>query len=293
MKSPVLCLFASLTIAAGCANWNASNESSSQPFVLAKSRMSPRSVGIEIAVAQLDATQAEQLQQLLRTIDQQELSLETRKQLDRNGLTCGIMSTRPPAVFHDLLEPYTPDPDSVDIAARPLALAGKLDPISRLLIHQRISNQDGEVYPVGTSDPYADLTWTVNHADQSLSGQASSARCFFDVTTFPNSDGSAILKLVPVIRHGKEVTRIEVAEGSFVMDRGQRRSNLDDIGFEIQLQTGQTLIIAANNPFADGGAERDLLGPILLGSERSDETRLLLVRLVQTQMDDLFDRSLR
>lgn len=293
MKSPVLCLLASLTFAVGCANWDTSNELSRQPFSLAKSRMSPRSVGIEIAVAQLDATQAEPLQRLLSSVDQQKLSLETRQRLDRNGLTCGIMSTRPPAVFHDLLEPYLPDPDSVDLAARPLALAGKLDPVSRLLIHQRISNQDGEIYPVGASDLYSNLTWVVNHADHSSPGQANQARCFFDITTFPNSDGSATLKLVPVIRHGKDVTRIEVAEGSFVMDRGQRRSSLDEIAFEIQLQTGQTLIIAANNPPTSSGTEPGLLGPLLLGSDGSNETRLLLVRLVQTQMDDLFDRSLR
>ena len=203
------------------------------------------------------------------------------------------MSTRAPAEFHNLLEPYVPDPDSVDVAARPLALAGKLDPISRLLIHQRISNQDGEVYPVGTSDMYEELAWAVFHNEHIEEGRAERARCFFDVTTFPNSDGTATLKLVPVIRHGKEVPRIEVAEGAFVMDRGQRRTNLDEIGFEVPLRTGQTLIVAANSRFFSTDSPSDQLGPRLLGSARSDQTRLLLVRLVQTQMDDLFDRSLR
>ena len=289
----VLTFLALLTIATGCANWNTNNDPTPQAFGLTKSRMSARSVGIEIAVAQVDASQTAQLQELLATLDQQKLPLETRQQLDRNGLTCGIMSTRAPAVFHDLLEPFTPDPDSVDIAARPLALAGKLDPISRLLIHQRISNADGEVYPVGTSDQYADLAWIVHQASQHLPGEAHAARCFFDITTFPNSDGSAKLKLMPVIRHGKEVSRIEVAEGSFVMDRGQRRKQLEPVSFEIQLRAGQTLIVAATQPFADRAKENSTLGPLLLGSDRSDETRLLLVRLVQTQMDDLFDRSLR
>ena len=293
MKSLVFWLLVSLTAVGGCANWNASDDATTRPFEMAKSRMSPGTVGIEIAVAQLDATQTAQQQELLGTIDQQKLSLETRKQLDRNGLSCGIMSTRPPAVFHDLVKPFVPHPDAVDIAARPLALAGKLEPVSRLLIHQRISNQDGEVYPVGTSDLYANLEWAVHHADRVERDESETARCFFDITTFPNSDGSVTLKLVPVIRHGNEVPRIEVAEGSFLMDRGQRRSNLEKVGFEISLRTGQTLIVSATHPFSEDAAKDELLGPLLLGSKSPDETRLLLVRLVQTQMDDLFDRSLR
>ena len=186
-----------------------------------------------------------------------------------------------------------PDPESLDIAARPLALAGLLDPVSRLLLHQRVSKPSGEIYPVGTSDLHDHVEWVVNQVDQQVSGEADLARAFFDITTYPNSDGSVTLKLNPVIRHGEEIQRIGVAAGSFVMDRGQRQISLDEVGFTIPLRSGQTVIIAANDPFHDHGPTYGRLGPLLLGSENPDETRLLLVRLVQTQMDDLFDYSVQ
>lgn len=292
--SSVASLAVLLILVSGCANWNGSNETSSRSsFNLANSRMSPGSVGIEIAVAQLDANQMPQLDQLMGTLDQQKFPLEVRQKLDRNGLTCGIMSTRPPAVLHELLEPYMPDPESLDIAARPLALAGLLDPVSRMLLQQRISNQNGEVYPVGTSDIYEQMEWVLHHSDQQVPGDASVARCFFDITTFANSDGSVTLKLAPVIRHGSEIPRIGVADGSFVMDRRQRQVNLDEVAFKIQLRPGQTLVVVANDPFRDHQTAQNRLGPLLLGSEQPDETRLLLVRLVQTQMDDLFDYTVQ
>ena len=100
MKSLVLWLLLSLVAFAGCANWSANNDPSSSALNLNQARMSPGSVGIEIAVAQLNFHQADQLDQLLGVIDQQKLPLEVRRQLDRNGLVCGIMSARPPAVFH-------------------------------------------------------------------------------------------------------------------------------------------------------------------------------------------------
>lgn len=255
--------------------------------------MSPGSVLIEIAVAQLESDQSSQLEQLLASIDQQKLSLEVRQQLDRNGLTCGIMSSRPPGAFNELLQPFVPDPESLDIAARPLALAGLLDPVSRLLLHQRVSNQNGDVYPVGISDVYDHVEWTVNYADHQVPAQADLARAFFDITTYPNADGSVKLKLNPVIRHGEKVQRIGVADGSFVMDRGQRQIDLDEVGFSVELRPGQTLVIAANEPFLDRGRDRSQVGQAFLGSEKSDETRLLLIRLVQTQMDDLFDYSIQ
>jgi hypothetical protein len=287
----VLTFLATLTITTGCANWNANNEPGSSKLNLNNSRMSPGSVEIEIAVAQLDSDQADDLEQLLGTIDQQKLSLDIRQQLDRNGLACGIMSSRPPATFYELLEPFVPDPETLDIAARPLALAGLLDPVSRLLLHQRISNQNGDVYPVGTSDLYDHIEWTVVHPNHQVAGEANLARAFFDLTTYPNSDGSVTLKLSPVIRHGEKIQQISVADGSFVMDRGQRQIRLDEVGFSIQLRAGQTLVVAADKPFLDHSSENAPLGKMLLGSENANETRLLLVRLVQTQMDDLFNYS--
>ena len=294
MKSLVLWPLIFLIAVAGCANWSADTEPrSSSTFNLNNSRVSPGSVGIEIAVAQVDSDQAAQLENLLGTIDQQKLTLDVRQKLDRNGLRCGIMSARPPAVFHELLQPFVPDPESVDIAARPFALAGLLDPVSRLLLHQRLSNQSDEGYPIGTSDLYEHVEWIVNHSDHEVAGEASSARCFFDLTTYPSPDGSVTLKLAPVIRHGEEIPRIGVADGSFVMDRGQRQVNLEEVEFKVQLRSGQTLVIAANDPFPDRGPVQNRLGQLLLGSDKPGETRLLLVRLVQTQMDDLFNYSVQ
>lgn len=289
----VLAFITALAITSGCANWNANNETRSRAFSLNSSTTSLDSVSIEIAVAQLDSDQATQLEQLLGMLDQQKLSLDIRQQLDRNGLVCGIMSSRPPAVFHELLRPFMPDPETLDIAARPLALAGLLDPVSRLLVHQRVSNRGGEAYPVGTSDVFDHVEWAVNHSAGQTPGEASQARCFFDITTYPNSNGSITLDLTPVIRHGETIPQIGVADGSFVMNRGQRQVNLDDVGFKIQLRVGQTLVMAATDPFSDLGPAQNQLGRLLLSSEKPDETRLLLVRLVQTQMDDSFDYAVK
>lgn len=307
-----LAIWMQLWLFAGCANWNP-EEATHRQFRFPEIRLSKDAVALEIGVAQLDEEQIADLEAFWSTLDQQTLSLSRRRQLDRNGLRVAIMSTRAPAAFNELMSPVLPDPQSLGPLGKHLASEKKLQPVSRLLVHQRISNRAGESHAVATSDAQQSLACTLRDHEGSRVITATNATGIFEVTTFPNPDGSVRLSIAPKLRQGDFRRRFSVAEGSFILDQGQATTELQPLNFDLELGVGETMLVAATWPShfgAEEDAEGDLPGDVLfhvhqVQSDSNDiaETndngtqnptgpqRVLLVRLVQTQMDDLFERS--
>ena len=149
MRAPTLAIIFAMTVV-GCANWQPESLTK-QPFTFPRNRPALDTVGIEVAVAEVSHDQLATLEAFWRTLDAQELPLETRQKLDRNGLRCGIMSTQPSADFQELVKPRLPDLDTLDEVGKRMAAAGRIPPVSPLLLHQRVSNQEAQRYPVGVS----------------------------------------------------------------------------------------------------------------------------------------------
>ena len=279
----------------GCAPWEKPDKKSTLTFP--KTRIAVDAVGLELGVVQLDSDQSETFEQFWGLLDQQELPLELRKRLDQNGIRAAIMSSHPPALLHDLVEPKPIRMDKLTELEKQLHAKGLLREKQRMIAHERISSREGQSRPVATSGNHAEISWIIRNGDKQTVGSDKSVRGVISVTSYPQGDGSVRLVFKPEIHHGRIRHRIGAAEHAFLMKESQAVTPVDDLKFAVTLRSGESIVIAPTQDVAD-------LGKLLFGnSDIASESdvavaqasrpthRILLVRVVQTQMDDLFSES--
>jgi len=325
-------------------------------------------VGLEIGIAQLDTGQTEAIDRFWRALDQQELSLEARQQLDRHGLKVAIMSQRPPSDFASLVNPRQVVLEELDGFQRELYLRGKLKASQRMLVHDRISNRQGQSHSIPTSMPHPSLSWTIQAPPTEDSQGASSAasaknvRGVFAIRTYPQGDGSVQVVVQPQIHHGDVTQQYGATANGYKYEHQQTVAAPESLEFDVSLRSGETLVIgptaeviqlghlffgeidpdqdesltaAADELLAQASSnielkpEQDHLPEVSLPKLSIDESkfdsivsaldvndidesfkrslgtdlkpaarekpkplhRLLMIRVVQTQLDDLFDRQ--
>ena len=287
-------LFAlSATFVFGCAKLDQPTKKTSLTFP--KGRLASDAVGLEVGVAQLDSHQEETFESFWNLLDQQELPIELRKLLDQNGLRVAVMPIHPPSLLNELVDPKPVDPEKLNEFEKQLHAKKLLRPQPRMIIHDRISNREGQAHEVATSDVQGETSWVIRNGDEQTAGFGNQVRGMMSITTYPNGDGSVRLLLRPEIHHGQSRPRIGVGQRSFLVESSQHVTPVDELKFEVTLRPGESLVVAPTKDIAE-------LGGILLGSHgnavgNSDSKRavpthrILMVRVVQTQMDDLFGKS--
>lgn len=252
--------------------------------------MAPDAVGLELGVAQLDSSQAESFEAFWNLLDHLELPLELRKQLDQNGLSAAIMAAHPPPMLGQLVAPPVVDPEDLTELEKQLHARGLLKPKPRMIIHDRISNREGQSHPIPVSELHAEASWIVRNGDRQTVGFGKQVQGIMAVTTYPQGDGSVRLIFHPEIHHGESRPRIVGGERSFLVESGKSVIPIHDLKLEVTLRAGESIIIAPTRDLSE-------LGKLLFGSSRPapEEARkifpthrILMVRVVQTQMDDLF-----
>jgi len=323
---------------------------------------------LEIGIAQIDTDQKETVKRFWRDLDQQELSLEARQQLDKHGLKAAVMSQRPPSDFGNLVSPREIVLEELDGFQKQLYLRGHLKPTERVLTHNQISTRQGRPHPIQTSVLHPSLSWTVEtpatFGDQAhpTRGSDTNVRGVMAIRTYPQGDGSVNVAIEPQIHHGDVTQRYGATANGFKFDEQQTVSALAALEFDVSLRAGETLVIgptaevtqlghlffgevdlsqddsltaAADQLLAEAALatkakpERDSPQDRLpeldideskfdsvvnkLGTNAIDETmsdllgvispatrekskplhRLLTIRVIQTQLDDLFDQQLK
>jgi hypothetical protein len=163
-----------------------------------------------------------------------------------------------------------------------------------MIAHERISNREGQAHPVTISETHSQANWTIRNGDRQTIGTGEFVRGVIAVKTFPQGDGTVRIVFAPEIHHGKPRHQIGVAERTFLHRQGQTISPVKDLEFEVTLRAGESIVVGPT-PDLDG------VGKLFFGSYALDEDvseqvegrpvsthRMLLIRVVQTQMDDLF-----
>jgi hypothetical protein len=288
-----LCFIIALLVSSlgvcGCARWELPEKKSRTIFP--KSRIALDAVGLEQGIAQLDSGQVESFELFWRSLDQQALPLELRKRLDQNGIRVAIMDSHAPAILHKLIEPKPIVVEELTELEKQLLAKGLLRKQQRMISHERISNREGEGHLISVSKFHPQISWVVRNGTKETPGFGESVRGMMMVTTFPQGDGSVRLIFEPEIHHGQ--WRPQIAQRSFLKESKQAVMRIDDLKFEVILRPGESIVIAPTQDVADlgklffgaGETEIELPGP----PNRSVPThRMLMIRVVQTQMDDLF-----
>jgi len=288
----------SITLGIGCAKIEQPVQSTSLTFP--KTRIAVDAVGLDIGVAQLDSSQSETFETFWGLLDQQELPLERRKILDQNGLRVAVMSSQAQPQLNQLIDPKEANPDQLNEFEKQLFAKGLMRPQPRLLSHERISNREGQAHKIETSEVHQEVSWIIQTGDQQTAGFGKLVRGMISVTTYPQGDGSVRLIVRPEIHHGQTRPRIGAGHGSFLVESTQFITPVDELKFELELRSGESVVIAPTNDVSD-------MGKILFGSHQPAQDvagldaavpnkpvsthRMVLIRVVQTQMDDLFSDS--
>lgn len=289
----VVCLLASVWACSGCSPIEPKPTAKGPKFGVA--RLTSDAVALEVGLVQLDDSQDQLFEQFWDLLDHQKLDLTFRRRLDENGLRVGVMPSQPPAAFLELVQPRPCDLESLDLVQQQLAQQGKLEAKTRMVVHQRVVNRRGEVYRLESSELHPTASWEIYREGHVVSGSGESVQSVWEISTSPQSDGTARVRLTPRLNFGPVRTTIGVGEQNFAYDSGQSGQLISDLALEVVLRPGETLVLA---PTADRSDLGKLCFDSLIPPEDPHRTpshlthRFLLVRLVQTQLDDLFGQAI-
>lgn len=254
------CVALGILISGGCAPLkDPSTTTGSNGFSITRSSMNPGAVAVQLAVVQLDSDQREMFEQYWGQLDQMKLPLPVRKMADDNGLRYAVMSPQVPNVLPQLLESRELDVSGLDDLKRQMAEAGLLKSPSRMVSHQRIENDTGEEYEITTSDVYPQKRWSIISGDEgALTGFGELVKGVYRFSSFPQTDGSVRLVMLPEIHHGVSKNRFDVSQRTFLLNESQIKTKVTPLEFTVDLKPGESLIVAPNG--TSGG-----IGDLLFG----------------------------
>lgn len=263
-------LGAMLALAGGCALWQ---DEVSEPPSLPQPKMASDTVVLEIAFVRLAGDALAQQDDMWRLIDEQPLAPETRRRLAENGLRAGVVSSQLPPLLRQLLEEK----------ADPLAVTGPgAAPLEGVAASQRqLQSRAGKRGVILAGGPHPKLSLLLYQDGTVTGGDFYDAQCLFALRTFPQGDGRVRLELIPEIEHGQSKQRWVGQDGAFRVEQSKDHKVLDKLKMELLIAPGDVLVVTST-------ADHKGLGKQFFASGAPGEQKVLMIRLAQTQYDDLF-----
>jgi hypothetical protein len=262
-----------LLTASGCARWVTTAKG---PSSLPRARLAPDAVVFDVAFAKLPALDAESYDAIFSATDEQPLAAELRRELAANGLRAGLLGQELPMKLRELLE-AKPDllaEQGEDVSASDLEITG---------VKRHLPVRAGRRCEIRASKEFPSLALLLNEEGTVRGEQLARAQCQFALKPYPQGDGRVRLELTPEITHGEEKTQWVGNQGSWMLHAGRERLVLDRLRLEPVLAPGQWLIVSTTKEI------KGLGGSYFVETAGSvAERRFMLIRLSQTQFDDLF-----
>lgn len=242
-------------------------------------------MAMEIVLVELPA---EEVGQLLRALtpylDHQAIDLDFRQLWDQNGLSAGILESNWPGVLRDALAPRTripPGMERFELTEDDLQKLAKEPPA---LLHKRMQFRNGESKELPLSDFYDEREWStlIDGDRESLNGRA--VRGWIQIRSQLAQGNSVEIQLTPKVTHGPMRQQVGVVESTLAYQTRQSERLYTQLPMKFHLSPGETVMVY-------GSGSSDDLGDLCLGSPHlaeGERRRFLLMRIVQTQHDDLF-----
>jgi hypothetical protein len=211
-----------------------------------------------------------------RAVDEQVVPAELRVELRRNGFRAGVLRGTVPEELRRRLEEQRSSAKEIDPENAPDSLTSSV---------QRLQSRSGKRSKLLMGEPVASLSILTPDGNR-LSGRTfQSAQCLLSVKSFARGDGSADLEITPEVEHGEARQRWlgQSHEGTYRLDANRERWQLDRLRCQFSLAPGQSIVLSCTAPPQGAGASffaRDSL--------ESGTRRVVLLRLAQTQVDELF-----
>lgn len=249
----------------GCSAWQPTESGGMVKLPAAK--MGRSSVGLEVATVTIPADHPELLSEILLQLDEQSVSPEQRATLARHGMRVGTLGTSIPEPINLLLL------EAADRRKHPTALNQAYADELKFVQCRRskpITTDIWSLREVKFSMP-ASGTKSERHYDQ--------AQCRLKMVAH-RKDGGASIRLTPEIASGPVKQQYVVQDLDFHLEAGRDVEAFDELGVELQLQSGEVLVMTSHD------WPEDSLGRAVFGT--AGFQKVFLVRLAQMQIDDLF-----
>lgn len=254
----------------GCSTWTASESPNGTPQ-LPRPQMSRDSVGIQIATVTLNHNQGRQLQETMRELDEQVMAVDQRRRLAANGIRAGTLDTQLPSAIRLLLL------EATHRREHPTA-----ETYNRSQDQQRfIQCRSEKRYVVRLWDPLDTLEIDHFDGDTTLRESFEDASGQMAVRCTPLGSRGATVRLTPEVEHGKVRQKFVPSGGAFHLVARREHEAYADLTSELTLRPGETALITCSE--ATHG-----LGQSLFRNADSTQQKILLVRLAQTQLDEMF-----
>lgn len=218
-----------------------------------------------------------ELDRLWNELDEQHLDRDLRRRLADNGMRCGLLGTQIPELLRQVLE------SQLSSSQDRWELMESLpdNPIG----HRRLQARAHKRYEIVASPSQASCV-VLTSQNGRLAGQTLyDAQCRFALRTYPRGDGNVRLELTPEIHHGPLEQKWTGSDGAFQPVVSRQKEIFDQLRIDTVLSPGEILLLTSTSEPKGVGALffSDLSRP------SAPCVKMLLVRLAQTQLDDLFD----
>ncbi len=239
--------------------------------------MTADSVALEICTVRGAVDDEELNVALWQDVDEQHLPADLRKRLASNGLRAGRVAGRVPPAIQKLLDSHRPQILEGGLTLTSIDQAPVFESERR---HSR-AGRTGEIIVSERAD-----RWSVLYRDARGSltgGNLLHPQGLFRVTTHPRGDGQVTLDLVPEIQHGDARMQPSAAAGVLTFLPGRPSKAYGELKIESLLAGGDVLVLGKlpNSPGTLGHH-------FFTSGAQGEQQKLILIRLAQTQYDDLF-----
>jgi hypothetical protein len=243
--------------------------------------MSSDSVAMDVFFVRFPFGESEPNGLLWADVDEMHLAAEVRQRLARNGFRSGLIGGHVPMSLSKLME-LKGKP-----APRPESLENRVVDLERepRVVRRHMELRAGVRTEVIASDIQEELS-VLLCGPAGVEGESfRSAQAVLAVRVFPERDGRVRVRLVPEIQHGENKLRYVGTQGALRIEPGRAKRAFDEMAVEAVLAPGHILILSTP-PDRSGTLGHRFFTQ---NTDGQVEQKLLVLRLAQTQHDELFE----
>jgi hypothetical protein len=238
--------------------------------------MSADAVALDIAFVRMPAADLEGYEAIWTAADEQSFPPELRQNLATNGIRAGIFGSQLHARLWDLMDAKSSaavDEKADRVASQVPSGSGK----------RHLQLRAGRRSKILASKTYPVLPVLLSEDGQVRGHELQQAQCLWTLRSYPQGDGNVKLDLTPEIEHGEMKSQWVPSEGSFINQVGKDRMALDRLRLEARVAPGQWLVLSCTSEIKGLGEHF-----FAESSGGAVERTFVLIRVTQTQLDDLF-----
>lgn len=248
---------------------------------LSAARMSPDSVTLDVFFVRCPFGDPMANEELWREIDEQQIPIETRRRLSANGFRIGVISGQMPICLSQLLELKGKSTPVGSAQTTELTEVGSEE--GPMWSHKQI--RAGKRSEIVTSEIYPELPVLLSGPDGVSGVTYNKAQGIVAVRAIPEKDGRVLLEVVPELHHNEPQQNFSGRQGAWRIELARPRLAFDDMAVSASMAPGDMIVLSCL-PSRQGSLGHHFL---TTDSSGSLEQKLLVIRLSQTQHDELFE----